>query len=134
MPLVGFIAFVVYLLASASAQTVPDCTKNNRWAPGYLPELPMIRENFFHTIDKIKKGMRYSCYLEKLAHNLVKEPLECIGSPYKITFADGPTNLIKLGKIVNGWKDQLTNMGRVREFGCNLLQFGDKHRVACVYK
>ncbi|EYB87858.1 hypothetical protein Y032_0256g373 [Ancylostoma ceylanicum] len=127
-------SWVVYLLASAEAQNVPDCAKGNSDVQGTLPGPPMIRKHFFELVDTIKKGMRYSCYLEKLAHNLVKEPLECIGSPYKITYADGPTSSVPLGKIVPRWKDQLTKMGRVREFGCNYFQGHNKHRVACVYK
>ncbi|KIH65155.1 hypothetical protein ANCDUO_04523 [Ancylostoma duodenale] len=98
---------VLCLIAASSAQTsspnLPDCLKL-----GYKKPLsPLIRRLLFKEVDSIKKAMRYNCQLEDLAYNLVKEPPESIGNPYKFTFSDGSEEDFNLRKVVDEWKEQL---------------------------
>ncbi|EYB89213.1 hypothetical protein Y032_0234g3130 [Ancylostoma ceylanicum] len=127
-------AFVFYLLVSCSgvsSQRLPNCSKTDKFG---TIALHLVRMFISQEVDAIKSGMRYSCPLEKLAYNLVKDPMQCIGTSYQITFSNGCGSNINIREVVKEWKEQLTKMRRVREFGCNINQGDHKYKIACVFK
>ncbi|EYC20908.1 hypothetical protein Y032_0020g128 [Ancylostoma ceylanicum] len=98
---------------------------------------PHARKMLFAEVQ-IAKGqwnnlMEYSCDLEKLARNLVTEPLGIVGPPYKVTFdaGDGTLNLKDSAKK---WKDQLQKMGEKKKVGCNFSKGKKRYMVACVFE
>ncbi|KAL6729047.1 hypothetical protein Aduo_000139 [Ancylostoma duodenale] len=135
-PFVGLIAFIFYVCASAqkSPEDLPNCWKTYNGKDSLVFIKDLIRWHFFQASEPLKPGMRYSCELERLAYNLVKDPLECVGYPYKFTFAVGAGPTSNTLKIANEWKEKIAKMGRISKFGYNTSYKNGVYRDACVYK
>ncbi|KAL6744002.1 hypothetical protein Aduo_016981 [Ancylostoma duodenale] len=136
--LTGVVACAFYLLpiafsAEASKYQLPDCYAEL----GGNTTGKRVRELLYHAIvTAMKSGdTKYSCELEKVARELAKEGSAAMPER-KALYDEGPKHTLNLKKAVAQWEDwaKLRTMGKMSEFGCNLL-FGRYHyRVACVFQ
>ncbi|KAL6726070.1 hypothetical protein Aduo_008080 [Ancylostoma duodenale] len=99
----------------------------------YKKRTQRMRGGLDERLEEYATDEKYTCDMERHAHDLVRSTGSSSITGYKTTYATGDGDKFNVGDVVKSWKKQLKEMGEMQEFGCN-LSIGSRYKVACVFK